>query len=54
MKQAKEVVKQVFNEWSGFDAVLSDEILFCLAGNVKFNKWGKASLIEFFNNNFVK
>jgi hypothetical protein len=52
MKAAKEVVKQAFNEWSGFEAVLPADILFCCAGNVVHNGWGKAKLYEFFKSSF--
>ena len=54
MKAAKEIVKQAFNEWSGFEAVLPADVLFCCAGNVLHNGWGKAKLYEFFESCFSK
>ncbi len=54
MNQAKTVVQNTFNTYNGFDSVLPSDLLFCWAGNVRFNGWTDVELVAQFKQAFEK
>ena len=52
MNQAKAVVQESFNNYNGFVSVLPADLLFCWAGNVRFNGWTDVELVAQFKEAF--
>ncbi len=52
IKQAKEIVKQAFNAYTGFDSVLPEDLLFSFAGSVKHLGWTVEDLNNAFKSHF--
>jgi hypothetical protein len=52
MNQAKAVVQESFDNYNGFVSVLPADLLFCWAGNVRFNGWTDAELVAQFKLTF--
>ncbi|APC44299.1 hypothetical protein [Pseudoalteromonas phage PH357] len=54
IKQAKKQANKEFSNWSGFETSLPNDLLFCVAGNIKHNGWSQKEMFKFFDKMFTK